>query len=117
MASDGAGAPPTDDALQAVRDFAAAYSGGVHRHGHSVVSSVLQQYLLVEQHFAAGANFQDAALGLREVHKEDLALAVGAPKFAPYRDASLRAAAANLELDSTELAEHRDPSGRLARRS
>ena len=37
-----------------------------------------------------------------------LALAVGAPKFAPYRDASLRAAAANLELDSTELAEHRD---------
>jgi hypothetical protein len=35
-----------------------------------------------------------------------VALAVGNAKFAPYRDTALRAAAANLELDSTELAEY-----------
>lgn len=35
-----------------------------------------------------------------------VALAVGNEKFAPYRDTALRAAAANLEFDSTELAEY-----------
>ena len=35
-----------------------------------------------------------------------VALAVGAARFAPYRDRALAAAAQNLELDSTELAEY-----------
>ncbi|KAH8049926.1 hypothetical protein JL722_11711 [Aureococcus anophagefferens] len=37
-----------------------------------------------------------------------VALAVGAARFAPYRDRALAAAAQNLELDSTELASIRD---------